>query len=69
MVKIEMREVSVVYCDWCGEEITANSYSSVTKSDEPQKDFHSYSKKCIDEYHSEQERKYKEERKRKKENL
>jgi hypothetical protein len=69
MKKMEMRKVCVTYCDWCGEEITESSHTFVENEGEPIKDFHSWSKKCIDEYEAEALAKYKAERKRKKENL
>lgn len=62
-----MQEVMVTYCDWCGEKIDDSSYTSVRKDGEPEKDFHSYSAKCIEKYNAEEHRKYQEERKRRKE--
>jgi len=66
MKKLEMREKLITYCDWCGEEITEHSHTFVTKEGEQQKDFHSYTKKCIDEYNKEELKKYRENRKKNK---
>jgi len=68
MKKVEIREVTVIYCDWCKEEIKESSLTSVQEQGQEEKHFHSYNKKCINEFTDEQLRKHIEERKQRRQN-
>jgi hypothetical protein len=51
MIKKELVETTVVYCDYCGEKITDYSHTSVNDTEGITLDFHSWGReKCFVKY-------------------
>jgi uncharacterized CHY-type Zn-finger protein len=51
MKRMEMVETEVVYCDFCKEKITDNSYTNINDGN---LDFHDWNKNCLILYRQEQ---------------
>lgn len=65
MRKLEMVERLIIYCDYCGKQITDNSHTSISyqsgEIDRVKLDYHSWDadNSCLEKYKAEQLEKYK----------